>query len=103
MSDGPPDVDVARETRNSARSRMAGRFSALKGDYADKGVGARLGEQVTGKVKDAVLEVSDVVRESKGIIAGAAGLLGLWLARRPITALGGRWWTKLKARIDKDF
>lgn len=103
MSDGPPDVDVARETRNSARSRMAGRFSALKGGYAEKGLGARLGEQVTGKVKEAAVEAGDIVRESKGIIAGAAGLLGLWLVRRPIKALGGRWWSKVKARIDKDF
>lgn len=98
-----PELDAAREARNDARSTMDRRFSALKGGYANKGVGERVGEQVTGKIRDTVQDLGDVARESKGVIAGALGLLGLWFARRPILSLGGRWWSKLRARIDKEF
>lgn len=103
MSDLAPKVDSARDVRDTARSRLLGRFSSLKGDYAEKGIGARLGDQVTGKIKDTVHDLGDVASESKGVIAGAGALLGLWLARRPILSFGGRWWAKLKARIDKEF
>ncbi|MFM6932556.1 MAG: hypothetical protein ACKOUT_09975 [Novosphingobium sp.] len=103
MSEGPADLAQVRKQRNSARSRLSGRFSTLKGDYAEKGIGKRLGEQVTGKVKGAAHDLGGVARESKGVIAGAAGLIGLWFARRPLLTFGGRWWNKFKARIDKDF
>jgi hypothetical protein len=81
---------------------MSGRFSALKGDYAEKGIGKRVGDEVTGKVKGAAQDLGNVARESKGVIAGALGILGLWFARRPILSLGGRWWSMLRARIDKE-
>lgn len=103
MSDLLPPVDSAREARDTARSRLLGRFSSLKGDYAEKSIGARVGEKVTGTVKGVADDLVEVASESKGVIAGAGGLIGLWLARRPILALGGRWWSKLKARIYKDF
>lgn len=103
MSDLPPKVDAARDARNTARSRLRGRFSAVKGGYAEKGIGARLGEQVTGRIKGAGKDIGEVASESKGVIAGTAALLGLWLARRPILSLGERWWLKLKARMDKEF
>lgn len=98
-----PDIDETRAARNDARSRMDRRFSALKGGYADKGIGERVGEKVTGKIKGTAQDLGNVARESKGVIAGALGLLGLWFARRPIMSLGSRWWSMLRARIDKDF
>lgn len=103
MSDQAPNVDLARDARNTARSRLFGRFRSLKGDYAEKGIGERVGERITGKVKGAAHDLGEVASESKGVIAGAGALLGLWLVRRPILSLGGRWWSKLKARIDKEF
>ncbi|WP_310532072.1 hypothetical protein [Novosphingobium sp.] len=103
MSETPPKVDLARDARNSARNRLLGRFSSLKGDYAEKGLGERVGERITGKVKGAAHDLGEVANDSKGVIAGAGALLGLWLARRPILSLGGRWWSKLKARMDKEF
>lgn len=103
MSDPLPPVDSAREVRDTARNRLLGRFSSLKGGYAEKGIGARVGEKVTGTVKGVAHDLADVASESKGVIAGAGGLIGLWMARRPILAFGGRWWSKLKAWIDKDF
>lgn len=103
MSEPPAKVDLARNARNLARKRLFGRFSSLKGDYAEKGIGERVGERITGKVKGAAHGLGEVANESKGVIAGSGALLGLWLARRPILSLGGRWWSKLKARIDKDF
>lgn len=103
MSKNEPEVDSARDARNTTRIRLLGRFRSLKGDYAEKGIGERFGEQVTGKVSGAARDFVDVASESKGVIAGGVGLLGLWLARRPVMAIGGRWWSKLKARIDKDF
>lgn len=103
MSDGPPEVDSARDARDTARSRLLGRFSSVKGDYAEKGIAERVGERITGKVKGAANDLAEVASESKGVIAGAGALLGLWLARRPILSLGGHWWSRLKARIDKEF
>lgn len=103
MSDLPPQVESARDDRDTARTRLLGRFRSLKGGYAEKGIVERVGEQVTGKLKGTVHDLGAVVSESKGIIAGAGALLGLWLARRPILSVGGRWWSKLKARIDKEF
>lgn len=103
MSDPSADTEAARAERDMARSRMKQRFSSLKGGYAQKGFGARLGDQVSAKVSDVAAGAVEVARDSKGVIAGSAGLLGLWLARRPIAKLGGRLWAKAKARMDKGF
>lgn len=103
MSDPVADAETARAARNSAKGRLSQRFSTLKGEYAEKGIGARIGDQVSGKVKDAAQNAVEVAGESKGIILGSVSLLGLWLARRPLTSMGRKFWIKARDRIDKGF
>lgn len=103
MTDPASDAEGARAARNSAKVRMEQRFSALKGGYLKKGLGARIGDQLSDKVKGAAQGAVDVARDSKGVLAGTAGLLGLWLARRPLTSMGRKLWARAKARMDKGF
>lgn len=103
MSDPSAEAEAARNARDTAKARLSRRFSSLKGEYEEKGIGSRVGDQIAGKAKDAAQGAVEMARESKGVLAGVAGLLGLWFARRPLAGLGRKIWAKAKAKIDKDF
>ncbi|PLK25970.1 hypothetical protein [Novosphingobium sp. TH158] len=102
MSDPEDHLAADRANRMEALARVTNRFSALKGAFAEKGVGQRVGELATGKAKSAAHEAVDVARDAKGVVAGAAGLLALWALRRPIAGQVRRWWPLLKARMGKE-
>lgn len=103
MSNPDSDAEAARVARNSAKVRMEERFSALKGGYEQKGIGSRIGDRVSAKLKDTAQDVVEVASESKGLIAGTAGLLAIWLARRPLTSVSRKLLAKARDRIDKGF
>lgn len=103
MTEPASDAETARQARNSAKVRMEKRFSALQGGYAQMGIGSRVSNQVSGKVREAAQEAIEVARESKGVIVGTVGVLGFWLARRSLMSIGRSFWAKARARIDKGF
>lgn len=102
MSDDEQRIHDDREAREAAKAQVTQRFSALKGALAEKGIGRRVADHAADKARDAADQVADVARESKGIIAGTTGLLGLWFLRRPIAAQARRWWPVIKARLGKE-
>ncbi|MFM5908519.1 MAG: hypothetical protein ACKOPO_13195 [Novosphingobium sp.] len=84
MSDADDKLQADRAHREAARQQVVERFTALKGALADKGIGRRIGERAVGKARSAADNAVEIAVESKGIIAGTAGLLALWFFRKPI-------------------
>lgn len=94
--------EADRADRLAARRQISERYRKLTGAYADKGIGSRLGDVVVGKAKTVADDAVEVARESKGILAGTAGLIGLWFLRKPIASQAKRLWPKIKARLGKE-
>ncbi|MFM5929757.1 MAG: hypothetical protein ACKOPQ_02495 [Novosphingobium sp.] len=102
MSAPDDQLQADREQREQARQQVLDRFSALKGALAEKGIGRRIGEKAANSAKAAADDVVEIAAESKGVIAGTAGLLALWFLRRPIASAGRKWWPKVADWLGKE-
>jgi hypothetical protein len=102
MSDPEDPIAADRQARSAALSRVTERFSALKGAYADKGLSERAGDLATSKAKAVSHEAVAVAKDARGVLVGTAGVLALWMFRKPIAGQVRRWWPLLKARMGKE-
>ena len=82
MSDAERNLAADRTTRNAARGVFDAHIARLKGDVEAKGGIAGKARYEAGKrLIDAGKRGLAIAGESKGIIAGTAAALGLWLFR----------------------
>lgn len=73
-------VREARERRDAARAALDARLAMLR----PENLRSRAIDTARGQAVDALETGLDVARESKGVIAGVVGLLGLWFMRKPL-------------------
>lgn len=76
----------ARVARDAARAAFEARLEQVKADLSARGIGTRVADRIGGEAVDLIDYTADVVRDSKGIIAGTLAALMLWLFRNPIIA-----------------
>ncbi len=106
-SDDDP-VATARAERDTALSSVTGSYERLRGELAVKGIGKRVAEEAADKAKSTAKEAAEIAFENKGVVAGTAGALAIWFARKPLGDQAvkvwhglPRAWHRLKARIGK--
>lgn len=95
MATTAEQVLAGRLHRDAAKERMDAHVAKLKADYEERGIGARIAEEIGAKAAAAMDDAADIAGDSKGVIAGTIGLLALWFCRKPIlsaleTALGSK-------------
>lgn len=93
-------LDEARSARDIARETLEGRVEQVRKDYSARGIGGRIVDSAVEQGKATASETLAIARESKGIIAGTAGLLVLWFFRRPLIDKATRLIDNIKDRID---
>lgn len=76
-----------RAARNTARAAHDANVAQVRADLAARGIGGRIAAKAKHDALDLAGEALAVARESKGIIAGAAGALILWTLRDRAFAL----------------
>jgi len=81
MTQPEATVREARERRDAARAALDTRLALLK----PENLRSRAIDTARSQAVDALETGLDVARESKGVIAGVVGLLGLWFMRKPLT------------------
>ncbi len=100
MSDAERRLVEDRTTRNAARKVFEGNVAQVKADLAARSIPERLADKARRDVTDALATGLDVARESKGIVAGMAALLGAWFFRASLISALGRLFGKNKpARV----
>lgn len=87
-----------RANRKAARALVEGGVTQVKADLAARGIGGRIADSATGRVRAAAGEAIEVASESKGIIAGTIGALALWFWRRPLLDASRRLYSRLRHR-----
>jgi hypothetical protein len=87
MSEAERHLAEDRATRNAARGAFERHLARLKGDVeAHGGIAAKARDEAGKRLLDAGKHGLAIAGESKGIIAGTAAALGLWLFRKPLVA-----------------
>lgn len=79
-------VIADRANRNAAQRVFSTRLERIKADVEARGIGSRVAGTVAEEVSGAVDAGLDAARERKGIVAGVAGALLLWIFRHPLIA-----------------
>ena len=84
MSDLAAQLAEDKALRESALELFRSDIALIRGDFEERGVGARakdrLGDAALGMVEDAI----DYAQDNKGWVAAGAAAVVLWFARRPI-------------------
>ena len=86
MSEPETSLAADRATRNSARSLFDARLAQVKSDDAARGIGGRIKDRVIADAQNAASTSLEIAKAQKGVVAGTAAALALWLARKPILA-----------------
>jgi len=80
------DLGAIRSRRDAARGALDSRLNRVKGDFSARGIASRLADDARKEALETLDTAIDIAKESKGVIAGTAVLLGLWFMRNPIIA-----------------
>ncbi|GGZ01257.1 hypothetical protein ACFSTD_08525 [Novosphingobium colocasiae] len=75
-----------RAARDAARAAYDTRLEAIKADYAERGIGGRLMDEVSEQAHAMFDEAVAVVEEHPGAIGATIATLALWILRNPIMA-----------------
>lgn len=103
MSDADEqDLASGRDLRDAARGKVTERFAHLKAGLEERGVGARIADATSQKVRAAGREAVEIAAESKGIIVGTVAALALWVLRRPIADQAVKLWPRFRAMVKKE-
>lgn len=70
--------------RDAARANFDGAWEQVKSDLSARGVGGRIAAKLGHEARDAFDQGMAVADENRGVVAGTALALVLWLARGPI-------------------
>lgn len=76
-----------REVRDAAHRLFRTRIEALREDLHARGIGRRLVAGAAREAREALDEAVEIASENKGVVAGTALALALWLFRNPIIAM----------------
>lgn len=90
MNEAESRLAADRANRKAARGLFDSRIAQVKADLAARGVPGRIKAKATDEVVKGIEQSVTIAKESKGIIAGTAAALALWLFREPLLALGKR-------------
>jgi hypothetical protein len=91
MTDAAHRLLEDRATRRQARELVDANFAQVKADLAARGIGGRIADKSVEELKAVAGEALDIARDSKGVIAAAAGALAVWTFRKPLAALTRSW------------
>lgn len=91
MSDASDPIASERDVRDSAKSAFTGHYLRLRAGLAEKGIGARVADDVKGKAKAAANEAAEIARENKGVVAATVGALVVWALRKPLLEQAEKW------------
>jgi len=97
VSEGSDRLSSERDARDSARAAFTGRYLRLCDGLAEKGIGARVADNVKGKAKAAANEAVAIARENKGVVAATIGALVVWLFRKPLLDQAQKWAPRIPA------
>ena len=78
-----------RAARNTARMALNNRLEQVRVDLDARGIGGRIADKVAADATDAAIEVADVARSNKPVIAGTLVALVAWTFRHRVAALFG--------------
>lgn len=73
-----------RVLRDRARAGFVARVERLRSEMAPDALAGRLIDDVTYKTRGVVVQAIEIASDNRGIVAGTAAALALWLARRPL-------------------
>lgn len=103
MSDPATQLAEDRRMREAAKANFSAGIAQVKADLGARSVPARVVAKAKDEATDALATGLEIAEESKGIIAGVAGAILLWLFRAPllrkIKALGNK---RRAARVQAD-
>ncbi len=80
------DLRESMEARDTARAIFDARLAQVRQDLDARGLGGRIADKVGEEAREVFHDALEVADDSKGVIAGTVGALGLWLLRKPIIA-----------------
>lgn len=79
-------VHETRRARDATRAIFDARLAQVRQDLDARGIGGRIADRLGDEARDLFHDALEVADESKGVIAGTVGALGLWALRKPIIA-----------------
>ncbi len=88
-----------RALRDAARIKFGASLAEVKADAAPAKLAARVRQELTYRARDVAVQAIEVASDNRGVIAGAATLLALWFARRPVAAGAVKLWNKGSERV----
>jgi hypothetical protein len=97
VSDSADPITDERDARDFAKAAFTGRYLRLREGLAEKGIGARVVDDVKGKAKAAANEAVEIARENKGVVAATAGALVVWVLRKPLLEQAQKWAPRIPA------
>ncbi len=97
MSEAGDSVTSERDARDSAKAAFTNRYIRLRDGLAEKGIGARIADDVKGTAKAAAKEAVEIAVENKGVIAATVGALVVWVLRKPLLDQAQKWAPRIPA------
>ncbi len=79
-----------RAARDAAKGAFGSRLDQVREDLEVRSIGGRIADKVTSDATEAAIEVADVARDNKPIVAGTLAALIAWFFRRRIAGLVNR-------------
>lgn len=73
-----------RHLRNSAKLLVEADIAHIKGNLAERGLGARAADRIAEGASEVYDEAVEVAADNKGALAALVAALVLWFARNPI-------------------
>jgi hypothetical protein len=80
-------LKIDRAARDAAKGALGTRLAQVREDLHARSIGGRIADKVTADATDAAIEVADVARSNKPIVAGTVAALIAWIFRHHIARL----------------
>lgn len=87
-----------RAARDAARAAAISRARRLKNELAPAKIGERIASDLAYRAREAAVQAVEIAGDNRGILAGAATALGLWLARKQAGSGAMALWRMWRAR-----
>ena len=87
MSDLERRMIEDRAIRDAAKALVHADYAHLRADFAGKGIGERMLDNVGEGARDVFERAADAAETHRGVLAALIGAVFVWFARNPIMSL----------------